>query len=52
MIPHVITSTQVVIAEFYWNGSWTNLSAAEVQEALDWWNSLRALERILCGPRF
>ena len=52
MIPHVVTDKQVVIAEFYWSTSWTNLSVEQVQESLDWWNTLSQLERILCGPRF
>ena len=52
MIPYVVTDRQVVIAEFYWNASWTNLSADQVQEALDWWYALSQLERLLCGPRF
>lgn len=37
MIPYVITQTQAWIALIYWGRSWTDLSAAEVQEALDWW---------------
>lgn len=36
MIPHVITPYQARIAEAYWGTSWTNLSADQVQDALDW----------------
>jgi len=50
MIPHIISEEQRVVAEFFWNESWVSLSAEQVQEALDWWNALSVLERILCGP--
>ena len=52
MIPTIISERQKVIAEFYWNKSWTFLSREQVDEALDWWNMLSELERILCGPAF
>ena len=37
MIPYAITTFQARVAEFYWGCSWTELSAYQVQEALDWW---------------
>ena len=47
MIPHVITQEAVVIAEFYWGRSWTELSAEQVEKALDWWQLLDVLEHTL-----
>jgi hypothetical protein len=37
VIPHLITQRQAQIAFLYWGQSWTELSAEQVQEALDWW---------------
>jgi hypothetical protein len=37
VIPAIITPFQAAVAELYWGRSWTFLSAAQVQEALDWW---------------
>ena len=39
MVPYAITITQARIAEYYWQRSWTYLSAEQVQEALDWYYS-------------
>jgi len=47
MIPAIVTDEQRVIAEFYWGKSWTFLSADQVQEALDWWCLVDALDRVL-----
>jgi hypothetical protein len=37
MIPHLITPFQAWVANLYWGRHWTELSAEQVQEALDWY---------------
>lgn len=49
MVPMVISEEARIIAEWYWGRSWTELSAAHVEEALAWWDMVTAIDRWL-GP--